>query len=122
MRILYTVIVATSAWSAPVPKDIPAPDVKPGVVVTLWCTSPWVYDFRDDGTCVGTLNSCVYCGIWSWDSKKRELMLTESCDGWQTWRYYLFRLDSQMVGRCIESAYNGDADSTPSGVVWRVGK
>lgn len=120
--LMMTILLASAIWSAPVPKDLPSPDVKPGVIQTLWCSSGWVYDFRDDGTCVGTLNGCVYEGIWSWDSKRRELMLTETNNQWQTWKYYLFRLDSKMVGTCIESSTNGEPDDTPSGVVWAIGK
>lgn len=120
--LILTIFAASAIWSAPVPKDLPAPDVKPGVIVTLWCSSHWEYDFRDDGTCVGTLGASRYEGIWSWDPKKRELMLTETCNEWHCWKYYLFRLDAKMVGTCVESSTNGEPDDVPSSVVWRVGK
>lgn len=121
MRYL-TLLICSIALAAPVPKDLPAPDIQPGRVETRWCASDWVYDFRDDGTCVGTLGLCVYEGIWSWDPKRRELMLTETCNQWHSWRYYLFRVDAKMVGRCVESSTTGEPDDTPSAVVWTLAK
>ena len=108
---------------APVPKDIPPPEIKPGTFKTKWNESHWTYTLNVDGSLVGTITGqenplTVYVGIWSWDAKKRELMLTESCNGWQTWTYYLFKVDGKNAGKCIESAYNGDVHETPYAVTW----
>lgn len=104
---------------APVPKrDLPPAEVTPGEYRTRWNNSHWQYTLSADGTLTGSSGPCSYVGIWSWDSKRRELMLCETCNEWVSWRWYVFRMDKDLSGRCIESSNTGEADEFPCGVTW----
>lgn len=120
MRLISALIVSAT-FAAPVPKDMPAPGITPGDWKTSWSGCGWWYNLAEDGTCTGRQaedREPSYRGYWSWDAKTRRLSLVESSDGWRTWAWYLFEVDKDLRGRCIESAFTGEVDAVPRAVVW----
>ena len=103
----FSLLACSITLAAPVPRDLPPPEVTPGEYQTRWNNSNWTYTLNADGSCTGSAGACCYVGIWSWDSKRRELMLCESNNEWQSWRCYIFVIDREFKGRCIESANTG---------------
>lgn len=121
LEVLMTVVLIL----APVPKDIPPPEITAGDWETSWSGCKWYYTFYADGSCTGRTRADgqpLYIGWWQWDGKTRRLMLCETRDSWQSWVWYSFQFDRGLQSKCIDSATTGEVDETPRPVTWRFGK
>lgn len=67
MRCLALLVCSLSlAVAAPVPRDLPPPEVTPGEYQTRWNNSLWQYTLNPDGTCTGSAGACCYVASRSW--------------------------------------------------------
>lgn len=115
-------VVITSLAAAPVPKDVPAPEITAGDWETSWAGSKWYYTLNADGSCTGRTQidgQPLYIGWWQWDSKTRRLQLCETRDEWQSWVWYSFQFDRGLDSKCVESATTGEVDTEARPVTWR---
>lgn len=127
MRHSIACLIVSACLAAPVPKDLPPPEITPGQYDTRWNSMQWVYNLAGDGTLTASTavdRDPIYTGWWQWDRKTRRLHLCETRDNWQSWAYYCFEVDKNMTGKCVGSATTGDTDETPRAVRWelRAGK
>ena len=123
MKTLWIFAAVGLISAAPVPRDLPQPCVKAGQHDTRWNQMQWIYNLADDGSLTASTavdRDPIYTGWWQWDRKTRRLHLCETKDNWQSWVYYLFDMDKNLAGRCIESATDGEPDETPRSVRWEL--
>lgn len=98
-------LMLASICLAPVPKDIPAQEVTPGRYEVKWSDTDYVYWMEMDGTCISIPGG--WTGMWKWDSKERELTITESNNAWSTNQSFTYKLDNVLRGKCVRMSING---------------